>query len=512
VIAAAIHRPPIDWFALSPSLVLLGVAGICLMAAVILPRPARTPFAAFATAGGYVGAFVAAALLYSHSSHGTGVIADAIRRDRLAALAALIVCAAGLLAVLVSYGQGRVTVTSDSHSDSHRTAKDLHIAEYYALLAAAGAGMVFLAQANNLLTLFLSLEWFSLCLYVLCAIDIDLVGSLEAGLKYLVVGGFGSAVLLFGSAFVYGATGRLDFPGIASVTRQQHLSHDVLLLTGLAMIIAGLAFKSSAAPFHMWTPDVYEGAPTPVTSFMSAATKTVALVLTLRVLTTAFPQEARLWTVAVAVIVCASLAIGNLAALVQRNVKRILAYSSISHAGFMLIAIAAHNALGGRALLYYLVPYCAAAMGGFAVVAARERELAKPVELEDLAGMGWERPVLGAAMWVFMLSSAGFPLTGGFLGKLYVFSAAYQHGWTWLIVVGVIATAVSLYYYLGIVRSLYMRPGRSLGLAPAGGQPPRDALLTTAVVACLVVTVGSFFAVQGLVDLARDAVTGSLPF
>jgi NADH-quinone oxidoreductase subunit N len=494
--AAAIHRPPIDWFALSPSLVLLGVAGICLMAAVVLPRAARKPIAAFATASGYVGAFVAAALLYDRSAAGTGVIADAIRRDRLAALAALIVCAAGLLAVLVSYG-------APSRED--------HVAEYYALLAAAGAGMVFLAQANNLLTLFLSLEWFSLCLYVLCAIDIDLVGSLEAGLKYLVVGGFGSAVLLFGSAFVYGATGRLDFAGIASVTRQQHLSHDVLLLTGLAMIIAGLAFKSSAAPFHMWTPDVYEGAPTAVTSFMSAATKTVALVLTLRVLTTAFPQEARLWTIAVAVIVCASLAIGNLAALAQRNVKRILAYSSISHAGFMLIAVASHNALGARALLYYLVPYCAAAFGGFAVVAARERELAKPVELEDLAGMGWERPALGAAMWAFMLSSAGFPLTGGFLGKFYVFSAAYRHGWTWLIVVGVVATAVSLYYYLGIVRAMYMRPGRSLGLAAAGGQPPRDLLLGTAVLACMVVTVGSFFAVQGLVDLARDAVTGSLP-
>jgi NADH-quinone oxidoreductase subunit N len=506
VIAASIHRPPIDWFALSPSLVLLGVAGICLMIAVTLPGSWRKPAAAFATATGFVGAFVTAALLYNRSANGTGVIADAIRRDRLAALAALIVCAAGVLAVLVSYGQ-----RTDTNSVRHRGTKDLHIAEYYALLAAAGAGMVFLAEANNLLILFLALEWFSLCLYVLCAIDVDVVGSLEAGLKYLVIGGFGSAFLLFGSALVYGATGELGFTDIARAVQSQHLSHDVLLLIGLAMILAGLAFKSSAAPFHMWTPDVYEGAPTPVTAFMSAATKTVALVLTLRVLTTAFPQEARLWTIAVAVIVCASLAIGNLAALVQRNVKRILAYSSISHAGFMLIAVASNNAIGGRALLYYLVPYCAAAFGGFAVVAARERELGKAVELDDLAGLGWERPVLGAAMWVFMLSSAGFPLTGGFLGKFYVFSAAYQHGWTWLIVVGALATAVSLYYYLGIVRAMYMRPSAGLGLAPIGGQPPRDPALTVAVLACVVVTVGSFFAVQGLVDLARDAVTGSLP-
>ena len=506
MIATAIHRPPIDWFALSPSLALLGVAGLCLLIAVTLPRTWRKPAAAVATAGGYVGAFVAAALLYDRSAHGTGVIAEAIRRDRFAALAALIVCVAGVLAVLVSYGQ-----RTDTNGVRHEATKDLHIAEYYALLPAAGGGMILLAQANNLLTLFLGLEWFSLCLYILCAIDIDVVGSLEAGLKYLVIGGFGSAFLLFGSALVYGATRELSFADIARAVQSQHLSHDVLLLIGLAMILAGLAFKSSAAPFHMWTPDVYEGSPTPVTSFMSSATKTVALVLTLRVLVTAFPQEAHLWTIAVAVIVCISLAIGNLAALVQRNVKRILAYSSISHAGFMLIAVAANNALGGRALLYYLVPYGAAALGGFAVVAARERELGKAIELEDLAGMGWERPVLGAAMWVFMLSSAGFPLTGGFLGKFYVFSAAYQRGWTWLIVVGVIATAVSLYYYLGIVRAMYMRPSASLGLAPVGGQPPRDPALTAAVLACVVVTVGSFFAVQGLVDLARDAVIGSLP-
>jgi NADH-quinone oxidoreductase subunit N len=244
-----------------------------------------------------------------------------------------------------------------------------------------------------------------------------------------------------------------------------------------------------------------------VTAFMSAATKTVALVLTLRVLVTAFPQEARLWTVAIAVMACASLAIGNLAALVQTNVKRMLAYSSISHAGFMLIAIAANNALGGRALLYYLIPYSAMSVGSFAVVAARERELNRPVTLEGLSGFGWERPLLGISLGVFMLGFAGFPLTGGFVGKFYVFSAAYRHGWIWLVIVGVAATAVSLYYYLGIVRALFMRPSEELQLAPivAGGSPPPERVLQTAVTAALVVTVGSFFAVQPLIDGARHA-------
>jgi NADH-quinone oxidoreductase subunit N len=272
------------------------------------------------------------------------------------------------------------------------------------------------------------------------------------------------------------------------------------------MILTGLGFKASAAPFHQWTPDVYEGAPTPVTAFMSAATKTVALVLMFRVLTTAFPQEARLWTYAVAAIACASLAIGNIAALVQHNVKRILAYSSVSHAGFMLIAVAANNALGARALMYYLVPYCAMSIGAFAVLAARERELGRAVTIDNLGGMfGWERPFLGASLALFMFGFIGFPPTGGFVGKFYVFAAAWDRGWTWLIIVGVAATAISLYYYLGIIRALFMRPTGAPRLAPVGGSPPREGLLQLCVLLCVGVTVGSFVFVGPLIDVARHA-------
>jgi NADH-quinone oxidoreductase subunit N len=361
--------------------------------------------------------------------------------------------------------------------------------------------MCFLLQAHNLMTLFLGLEWFSISLYVICAIDMELETSLESGLKYLIIGSFGSAALLFGSALVYGATGQLEFSRIAAAAD----SHDALLLAGLAMVLVGLGFKASAAPFHQWTPDVYEGAPTPVTAFMAAATKATALILMLRVLRVAFPQEAHLWTIVVAVLASASLAVGNLAALVQRNVKRMLAYSSISHAGFMLIPIAANNALGARALLYYLIPYCAMSVGAFAVVAARERELRQPVTLDNLAGMGWERPFLGVAMWIFMLGFAGFPLTGGFVGKFYAFSAAYDRGWIWLMIVGIAATLVSLYYYLGVVRAMYFRSPVELQLMPAGGSPPREATLQIGVALALVVTVGSFFAVQPVIDIARHA-------
>ena len=392
-------------------------------------------------------------------------------------------------------------------SDLKERWSEAHVGEYYALLAAAGGGMMFFVGASNLLTLFLGLEWFSICLYILCAIDRDRLGGLEAALKYLVIGGFGSAVLLFGSTFVFGATNHLDYAGIASSGK----SDDALLVFGLALLIAGLAFKASAAPFHMWTPDVYEGAPTPVTAFMSAATKTAALVATMRILVTAFPEIADIWTVALAVIAVCSLVVGNFAALVQKGIKRMLAYSSISHAGFMLIPIAADSQLGGRALLYYLIPYSAMSLGAFAVVAARERELGVPVTLENIAGFGWERPLLGFSMWAFMLGFAGFPLTGGFVGKFYSFSAAYEAGWTWLVIVGVLATLVSLYYYLGVVRAMYMRRPEELQLAPIGGSPPTETLLQGAVLVCLVVTVGSFFAVQPLIDLARQA-ADSLPF
>ena len=480
-----IPTPKVDWLALSPVLALLGASGVALLGAVLVPRWMRRALGATVAFAGFVTAGIFAGVVYYETSEAQSIIAESMTRDRYAALAQIILAGAGALAVLASWGERR----------------RFHGGEYYALLAAAGAGMLFFVQAGNLMTLFLGLEWFSLCLYVLCALDTDRETSLEAGLKYLIVGSFGSAVLLFGSALVYGATGELGFASIGEARGVD----EAFLLAGLAMVIAGLGFKASAAPFHMWTPDVYQGAPTSVTAFMSAATKAAALVVTLRLLTTAFPDDEYTWRVAIAVLACVSLAWGNLAALVQRDVKRLLAYSSVSHAGFMLIAVAAANELGERALLYYLIPYGAMSIGAFAVVAARERELQAPVTLDSLAGFGWERPFLGVSMWVFMLGFAGFPLTGGMLGKLYVFSAAYESGWWWLVVVGVVATAVSIYYYLAVVRAMYMRSEMELRLAPAGGSPPRDPLLAAGVFACLAVTIGSFFAVQPLIDLARDA-------
>ena len=504
-----IQTPHVDWFALSTSLVLLGASGIALLSAVLVPRPYRRAFAATVAALGCAGGLITSIWLYVDSATGHRVVGDAFYRDRWTALAQAILCGIGLGTVLLS---AEHIPAWGRRAPLER--RDDHVAEYFALLLACVAGMAFFVGSANLMTLFLSLEWFSIALYIMCAIDYDREGSLEAGLKYLIVGSFGSAGLLFGSALVYGATRRLGFEEIAQAVGRQSLSADALVVLGLAMIIAGIGFKASAAPFHMWTPDVYQGAPTPVTAFMSAATKVAALVLGLRLLQTAFPQEAHLWTWAVAGIAVASLAIGNLAALVQRDVKRMLAYSSISHAGFMLIGVSVGTALGARALMYYLVPYAAMAFGSFAVLAARERELGEPVTLDNLAGFGWERPFLGISMWFFMFGFAGLPLGGGFIGKFYVLAAAYRHGWAWLVIVGVVATLVSLYYYLGVVRAMYMRPPAELQVgtvAVAGGAPAKELLLHAAVGIALVVSVGSLFAVQPLIDLAKHAAS-SLPF
>jgi NADH-quinone oxidoreductase subunit N len=501
-----INTPSIDWFGLSPILALTGASFCALLCAVLVPRTARRVAAAGCSLAGFTTGLVLAIWLYIDSANGHTIVAGAFYRDRWTALGQVILCCIGLATTLLAVehvpGWGR---------NADPAGRDDHVAEFFALLLASAAGMVFFVGAANLMVLFLSLEWFSIALYVMCAIDYDLEGALEAGLKYLVVGSFGAATLLFGSALVYGATGKISFHGIASAIGSQGLTGDTFVVTGIALIVAGLGFKMSAAPFHMWTPDVYEGAPTTVTAWMSSATKVAALLLAFRVMTTAFPANQHLWGWAFAIIATISLAIGNFAALVQRNVKRILAYSAIAQAGFLLIGLSTGSALGGRALMYYLIPYSAAAFGSFAIVAARERELGVPVTLDNLAGFGWERPFLGVAMWFFVFGFAGLPLGGGFVGKFYVFAAAYQHGWVWLVIVGVLATLVSLYYYLGIVRAMYMRPSEELqlpprsGVAVSGGAPAKETLLHLAVGAALVVSVGSLFAVQPLIDLARNA-------
>jgi NADH-quinone oxidoreductase subunit N len=377
--------------------------------------------------------------------------------------------------------------------------------EVFPLFLFSLGGMMVFTAANDLLTMFIALEVLSLPLYLMCGMARRRrLLSQEAAVKYFLLGAFSSAFFLYGVALLYGYAGSVTLSAIAEASVGTDRS-DTLLFGGLALLVIGLLFKGSVGPFHTWTPDVYQGAPTPVTAFMSAATKVAALVLTLRILVVAFPGEEELWTWAIAAIAVVSLLWGNLAAIVQTDVKRMLAYSSVSHAGFLLIPIAAGNELGGRALLYYLIPYAAMSIGSFAIVAARERELARPVTLENLGGFGVERPAYAAAMAIFMFGFIGLPTSGLLLGKFYVFAAAYERGWTWLVIVGIVGTVISIYYYLGIVRAMYMS-APVLRAAPAGGSPPRDAPVAAVVAISVLVAVGSLVLVGPLIDLMRDSV------
>ena len=271
-------------------------------------------------------------------------------------------------------------------------------------------------------------------------------------------GSVGSAALLFGSGLAYIATGSLRFDEIGKAADAAAASTPGSCCFGIALIVAGLAFKASAAPFHMWTPDVYEGAPTAVMAFMATATKTIALAALLRVMTTAFSPSSDVWESAVAAVAIASMLIGNIAALRQDNVKRMLAYSSVGQAGYLLIAVAVHTPLATRAMLYYLAVYAAMNLGALAVVSVREREIGGPVSIGDLHGLGRDHPLLAGGLALSLLSLASFPPTGGFLAKVYLFGSAIDADKTYLVVFGVIGTMISLGYYLRFLLAIYTRP------------------------------------------------------
>ena len=474
---------PISFSAIAPEIILLVTACVLLTVGVFLAGELARRLSAAAAAIALTAAAAVSATQFEDPAR--FAFDHTVRIDAFGQGARMLIFVSGLLAVCVAFGM--------------RDLRERGV-EYHALLLSACAGMSLLAVANSFVTTFVALELFSICLYVLVAIETDDLLSLEGGLKYLIIGSIGAAFLLYGAALVYGATGQLEFDRISTALSTGD-AHGVLLLAGLALVLVGLGFKANAAPFHMWTPDAYEGAPTPVTAFMSAATKVVALVIALRVLVTAFPRQSDVWEIAVAGLVFACFIAGNLGALRQKNVKRMLAYSTVAHSGFLLTAVAANSAVGGQALLYYLTIYAAMNVGAFAIVAIRERELGRPVEVADFAGWGYRRPMLSIAMMVFMLSLAGFPPTGGFLGKLYIWSAAVANGQTYLAIAGAIATAVGLVYYLRVPFALFDRDAAVPAARPSAGFE----LSAGVSLAAALVVVGLGIIPSPLIDLARTA-------
>jgi NADH-quinone oxidoreductase subunit N len=358
--------------------------------------------------------------------------------------------------------------------------------EYHVLVLAAIAGMMALAASTSLVTVFLSLETFSVALYILSGYVRRDTRSQEAGAKYLLVGGFASAVLLYGMALTYGATGTTQVDEIARAVANQGASNPLLVL-GILLMGVGFGYKISGAPFHQWTPDVYQGAPLPVTTFMSVGTKAAAFAMILTVFGNALGHLASEWQVLLAFIAVCSMVVGNIGALAQSSLKRMLAYSGIAQAGYVLVGVIGGGTEGVASVLFYLAAYLFMNFGAFAVLTVISGHESDADRFQDLDGLGYRHPALGMMMAIFMLSLAGFPPLVGFFGKFTLFSSAVAHGWTWLAVVAVLASVVSVAYYLRVVLHVY---------TPARGRreeaESRLSLSTVAITAVLTIALGVY--------------------
>lgn len=333
----------------------------------------------------------------------------------------------------------------------------INYGEYYALLLLATGGMMLMGSATDLITVFLALEILSISLYVLAGFNRQDLKSGEAALKYFLLGAFASGFLLYGIALIYGATGTTNLAEMADLLRKAGIASGSYLFIGLGLLLVGFSFKIALVPFHMWTPDVYEGAPTSVTAFMSVGAKAAGFAALGRLLLYAFPTLLQDWAWALVALSILTMTLGNLAAIAQTNVKRMLAYSSIAHAGYILIGLIAANEAGLAGLLFYLLAYAFMNVGAFAVVMAVGRQGQPNLELSDYAGLGARQPLLAAAMAVFMFSLAGVPPLAGFFAKFYIFSAAVQAGLVGLAIIGVLNSVVSAFFYLRVIVYMYMR-------------------------------------------------------
>ncbi len=449
------HAPHVDYGALSPVLAL--TAGVCvvLLSAVFKSTRRSAPWLTLAVLA------VTAARLVIQWNDPTDLVSGALRIDDLAISISLIAVFTAAYAVLLSIREPAV----DSAGPG----------EYHALLLGSVLGMVLLTQATNLVTFFVAIETLSIPLYILCAANLRREKSLESGLKYLIVGSLGSATLLYGMAMLYGGSGSTGFAGIAAGISQKGVLGDPLVLVGIGLTAVGLAFKTSIAPFHQWTPDVYEGAPTPITGFMAVATKAAAFAVFVRFFDVALISQSSEWQPALAVLAAISIVVGNVGALGQNSLKRLLGYSGVAQAGYILGGLVVASEAGVNALVFYLAGYALMNLAAFSVVVARERETVYGDHIDGLRGLGAECPLLAWPLTISMLALAGLPATVGFIGKLYLIEALVEGDYTWLAVFIAVGTMISLAYYLRVVATMWMRPAGETAIpAIAGASPEAD--------------------------------------
>ncbi|WP_419912575.1 NADH-quinone oxidoreductase subunit NuoN [Hoeflea sp.] len=360
------------------------------------------------------------------------------------------------------------SITALAMAVGHAQEEQIDRFEFPVLIVLATLGMMMMISANDLIALYLGIELQSLALYVVAAINRDSARSTEAGLKYFVLGALSSGMLLYGASLIYGFTGQIGFPEIAAAVADGERSLGVVF--GLVFLLAGIAFKISAVPFHMWTPDVYEGAPTPVTAFFAAAPKIAAMAMLVRVVIGAFEPVALDWQQIIVFISIASMVLGAFAAIGQRNIKRLMAYSSIGHMGYALVGLAAGSQVGVRGVVIYMLIYMITTLGTFAcILAMRRKEEGNVEQIDDLSGLASSNPLMATILTIFMFSLAGIPPLAGFFAKYFVFLAAIESGLYAMAVIGVLASVVGAYYYLRIVKIMWFDEA-SAGFVPVAGE------------------------------------------
>lgn len=478
----------LTWSVITAPLMLVGWALLLLLADLFVTNKRVI---AYASLLGLV--ITAVALIPQYTALQTG------EDTRIFAFAGMVVL--DTTAIVVHWILLLITAVTILFSLDHLQRLGIERGEYYPLVLFSTAAMMFMAQGHNLIVLFLALEWLSIGLYVLAGFAYPYVRSEEAAMKYLLYGSFAAGFLIYGIALLYGAAGTVDMSGISSaLTQNPALQTDLLLLAGAGLILIGFSYKISIVPFHMWTPDVYEGSPTPVAAYMSAATKVAGFAALLRVVQFALPPIQETWQPALAVLAALTMVVGNLTAVVQTNIKRMLAYSSVAHAGFILVGLVAYTPGSIQAFLYYLLAYGLTNLGAFAVVIAMENAGEERFDLGALAGLGWRRPVLGIAMAIFMLSLAGIPPLAGFFAKFLVFTEAYRAGFWWLALIGLLTSVVSAFYYLRIIVNMYMRDSEAAPLTFDTG------LLRLGIIAAAVVIVVQGFLTYPVLQLVPNVV------